>query len=74
MFNCRETWRECCFNRLGLRKGGHDGPSYNKAQGGLNIKGVEGFQLSKIGEDATIARHSGDEIPTTVVNKLLTEA
>lgn len=26
-----------------------------------------GFQLSKIGRNATITRHSGDEIKTTVV-------
>ncbi len=26
-----------------------------------------GFRLSKISENATITRHSGDEIPTTVI-------
>lgn len=29
-----------------------------------------GFRLSKIGEKATITRHSGDEIPTTVMENI----
>ena len=32
------------------------------------------FGLSKIGREATIARHSGEEIPTIVVLRLLSEA
>jgi hypothetical protein len=35
---------------------------------------LEGFQLSKIRGNATIARHSGKEIPTTVVDQTLAEA
>ena len=39
---------------------------------GPHLAGCEGvmpFGLSKIGREATIARHSGDEIPTIVVLK-----